>query len=343
MCQCAISHRADVVSNSDSALQAAVFQQPVSVGICATDAAFASYASGVLTGTCCASQDHAVLVVGYGTDPTGGDYWLIKNCMTVNLDDCSVSIHSSPLRLLTRSLGLIFGEAGYFRLGRGAQIWTGRPVWNSLATIDVPHGTYARRSAAVPSSAYQYWNNDADSDSYWSSFVFRLSIYHTTQWIVAHAAGIICVFFNTTVLTSSSTPSLHVTPSQRPSGTRVIGGGAGGGMELVNIGPALDMNEGAQLLVAGASPYSTPASMTLLNVKPRQMWIEDGYAYDVELVRLTCTELAAIPSVNLLTARSCRHSNPRVSTSATTGHRSNCVYTCLARRLLTLVPLSPRL
>ena len=40
------------------------------------------YMGGVFDG-CDFDQDivvnHAVLLVGYGTDPTGGDYWLIKN------------------------------------------------------------------------------------------------------------------------------------------------------------------------------------------------------------------------------------------------------------------------
>lgn len=75
--------------------------------MCASDAIFSSYASGVFSAACCTMlvgigvtdrvavveilasktlrgyfvQDHAVLVVGYGTDaPSGLSYWLVKNC-----------------------------------------------------------------------------------------------------------------------------------------------------------------------------------------------------------------------------------------------------------------------
>jgi len=40
---------------------------------------FQSYKSGVLTGMCGSTLDHGVLVVGYGTDAKGGDYWKVKN------------------------------------------------------------------------------------------------------------------------------------------------------------------------------------------------------------------------------------------------------------------------
>merc|ERR1712170_235321 len=40
---------------------------------------FQLYRSGVLKAMCGAQLDHGVLVVGYGTDPTGGDYWKVKN------------------------------------------------------------------------------------------------------------------------------------------------------------------------------------------------------------------------------------------------------------------------
>lgn len=43
-----------------------------------------SYTSGVYTSTTCgntpADVNHAVLAVGYGTDPESGlDYWIVKN------------------------------------------------------------------------------------------------------------------------------------------------------------------------------------------------------------------------------------------------------------------------
>ena len=39
------------------------------------------YESGVFDGCDITNVDldHAVVVVGYGTDPTGGDYWIVRN------------------------------------------------------------------------------------------------------------------------------------------------------------------------------------------------------------------------------------------------------------------------
>ena len=51
---------------------------PVSVAINA-DGDFSNYKSGVYYEEDCSPDalDHAVLVVGYGTDPKSGDYWIV--------------------------------------------------------------------------------------------------------------------------------------------------------------------------------------------------------------------------------------------------------------------------
>jgi len=71
------------VQSTDAALVAAVQTRPaIAVAISGSGRAFQFYSSGVLSDSSCSSTvlDHAVVVVGYGTDATTGyDYWLIRN------------------------------------------------------------------------------------------------------------------------------------------------------------------------------------------------------------------------------------------------------------------------
>merc|ERR1712032_1181045 len=90
-----ITGHTDVPSKDESALQAAVSKQPVSVAIEADKSAFQLYSGGILDNSACGTNlDHGVLVVGYGTD--GKDYWKVKN-----------------------SWGASWGEEGYIRMVRG--------------------------------------------------------------------------------------------------------------------------------------------------------------------------------------------------------------------------------
>ena len=71
-------------------------QGAVLTGIYASDTAFSSYASGVFDGCTSTSENHAVTVVGYGTED-GLDYWLVKN-----------------------SWGTNWGDNGYIKIARGS-------------------------------------------------------------------------------------------------------------------------------------------------------------------------------------------------------------------------------
>ncbi|EOA24340.1 hypothetical protein CARUB_v10017578mg [Capsella rubella] len=91
-----ISAYETVPQNDEEALLKAVSQQPVSVGIDGSGAAFKQYSGGIFDGEYCGTyQTHAVTVVGYGTSEEGIKYWLLKN-----------------------SWGEQWGENGYMRIKR---------------------------------------------------------------------------------------------------------------------------------------------------------------------------------------------------------------------------------
>jgi hypothetical protein len=50
-------------------------------GVCGTDLYFILYSSGIFDWSeCCVTQNHAITLVGYDTDPdTGADYWIALN------------------------------------------------------------------------------------------------------------------------------------------------------------------------------------------------------------------------------------------------------------------------
>jgi len=88
----------DVQTGSESALMSAVNIGPVSIAIEADQSCFQFYSGGILSDPSCGTQlDHGVLAVGYGTDPSGTNFWIVKN-----------------------SWGASWGESGYVRLVRGS-------------------------------------------------------------------------------------------------------------------------------------------------------------------------------------------------------------------------------
>jgi len=86
----------DITKNNEAAMMTAVQLGVVSIAIDASHA-FQFYTRGILDSTSCGvNLDHAVNVVGYGTDSaTGKDYWIVRN-----------------------SWGSTWGESGYCRMVR---------------------------------------------------------------------------------------------------------------------------------------------------------------------------------------------------------------------------------
>jgi cathepsin L len=87
------------ISGDEADLMAAVAQQPVSIAIYSGLASFTTYSGGIYNdkeceGVTAAQLDHAVLLVGYGTEG-GKDYWIVKNSWTSD-----------------------WGEQGYIRMAR---------------------------------------------------------------------------------------------------------------------------------------------------------------------------------------------------------------------------------
>jgi C1A family cysteine protease len=88
----------DVLPNSDDAMMQALVMQPVSIAIEADQKEFQLYKYGVFTSNCGTNLDHGVLVVGYGTNENGIDYYIVKNSWSSS-----------------------WGSNGYIYLGRGKQ------------------------------------------------------------------------------------------------------------------------------------------------------------------------------------------------------------------------------
>lgn len=89
---------------------------PVAVAIDASSLWFSFYRHGVYVNRLCKNKenqlDHGVLVVGYGTDPKKGDYWLVKN-----------------------SWGKRWGEKGYIRMARNRRNQCGIATAATLPTF----------------------------------------------------------------------------------------------------------------------------------------------------------------------------------------------------------------
>jgi len=68
-----------VAVDNEGALETALTKGCVSILIEADGSTFQFYSSGVYSDTCGTYTDHAVLAVGYGNDPSGGNYWKVKN------------------------------------------------------------------------------------------------------------------------------------------------------------------------------------------------------------------------------------------------------------------------
>jgi len=85
-----------VPKKSDAQLKAAIDAQPTCVSVEA-DTDFQFYSSGILNAKNCGTNlDHAVTAVGYGTDASGNQYYIVRN-----------------------SWGPSWGEKGYIRIAAG--------------------------------------------------------------------------------------------------------------------------------------------------------------------------------------------------------------------------------
>lgn len=104
-----------VPKHDPKAMMEAVAKQPVAIAIKADSPSMFFYKGGIITDTSCsAAVNHAVVIVGYGTDAaTGKDYWLIKN-----------------------TWGAGWGEKGFFKILRTTQKGPG------ICGILSEHSTY---------------------------------------------------------------------------------------------------------------------------------------------------------------------------------------------------------
>ena len=74
------SGNTQVTPNSAVALKTAIADGPVSVAIEADTFVFQFYSGGILNSAACGTNlDHGVVAIGYGVDPTKGEYYIVRN------------------------------------------------------------------------------------------------------------------------------------------------------------------------------------------------------------------------------------------------------------------------
>ncbi|XP_074581605.1 zingipain-2-like [Curcuma longa] len=110
---------------NEKSLQKATAKQPVSVAIDSSGRHFQLYESGIFTGICGIALDHAVTIVGYGTE-NGRDYWIVKN-----------------------SWGEDWGESGYIRMERNIAGFFGKCGIAMYASYPVKERTNLRNPAFI--------------------------------------------------------------------------------------------------------------------------------------------------------------------------------------------------
>ena len=103
------------ISGADAMMQEIYSRGPISCGIDAMP--LLNYESGIIK-TEGQGVDHVISVVGWGTDPTDGFYWIVRN-----------------------SWGEFWGEMGYVRVAKGALLVEDQCSWATVKsyTADEQH------------------------------------------------------------------------------------------------------------------------------------------------------------------------------------------------------------
>ncbi len=102
----AVKSVVNVKPKSDTDMMTALSKTVVTIAVEGDESTFQLYKSGVFTGKCGTNLDHAVALVGYGSQ-SGLDYYILRN-----------------------SWGQSWGQSGYMLIGKGNDPATGKPYNN---------------------------------------------------------------------------------------------------------------------------------------------------------------------------------------------------------------------
>jgi len=108
------SYHSIPVGDENAMKKAVALHGPVAVAVDASPRDFMNYRSGVFKTNYCSTTavTHAILAVGYGTDPYEGDYWIVKN-----------------------SWGTTWGDNGYIKMARNYNNMCGIAGYSSYPKV----------------------------------------------------------------------------------------------------------------------------------------------------------------------------------------------------------------